>query len=130
MVEVIDCPNIVINVKIITGNAYSTSVSGLINMPTETKNMAPNKSFTGLTKRSICSASFVSAIIEPIINAPKAGENPTFAAKITINKHNAIDIIKSISSVNRGFNFLRIVGIKNIPDTNQIIKKKPNLSND
>ena len=68
--------------------------------------MAPKRSFTGFTKCSIFSASLVSAKIDPMINAPKAGENPTFAANITISRHKAKEIIKSISSVNKGFSFL------------------------
>ena len=51
-----DCPRITAKVKIPTGTAYFTSISGLINIPTDTKKTAPNKSLTGLTKCSICSA--------------------------------------------------------------------------
>ena len=126
-VELIDCPKITTKVKIATGIAYSTKVSGLISMPTDTKKTAPNKSFTGLTKCSICSACVVSAMIEPIIKAPNAGENPTLAAKITINKQSANEIISIISSVNKCLAFLSSVGIKKIPTTNQIVKKKINF---
>jgi hypothetical protein len=48
-VELMDCPKMVIKVKISTGNAYSYSVVGSINIPTDTKKMAPNV-FTGLIK--------------------------------------------------------------------------------
>jgi hypothetical protein len=44
IVELMDCPKMVIKVKISTGNAYSYSVVGSINIPTDTKKMAPNKS--------------------------------------------------------------------------------------
>ena len=109
---------------------YFTNISGSINIPTDTKKTAPNKSFTGFTKCSMCSACVVSAIIEPIINAPRAGENPTFAANNTINKQSAKDTIKSISSVNKCFAFLSKVGMKKIPATNHIIKKNANFKTD
>ena len=60
-----------------TGQMYCTIIPGSTIMPTETKKMAANRSFTGFTKRSIFSASSVSASIEPITNAPKAEEKPT-----------------------------------------------------
>ena len=41
-------------------------------MPTETKKMAPKRSFTGDTMRSMLSASMVSARMLPIMKAPKA----------------------------------------------------------
>ena len=119
-----------VKVKIPTGIPYFSNISGSINIPTDTKKTAPNKSFTGFTKCSMCSACVVSAIIEPIINAPRAGENPTFAAKSTINKHNANDTISSISSVKRCLAFLRSVGIKKIPATNQMVKKNINFNTD
>ncbi len=120
----------VINVKSITGIAYSTKVSGLISIPTDTKKTAPNKSLTGFTRCSICSASLVSAIIEPIIKAPNAGEKPTSEAKITIAKQSANETMSSISSVNKCFNFFNKVGMKKIPEMNQIDKKKKSLSKD
>ena len=69
-------PIMVTSVIIITGQAYSTNTAGLTNIPTDTKKIAPKRSFTGCIICSICSASIVSAKIEPIINAPKAAENP------------------------------------------------------
>ena len=69
-------------------------------------------------------------MIEPIINAPNAGEKPTFAANTTIIKHNANEIIRSISSVKRCLAFLRIVGIIKIPPRNQMIKKKTSFRTD
>ena len=41
-------------------------------MPTETKKMAPKRSFTGVVTRSMLSASTVSARMLPIMNAPNA----------------------------------------------------------
>ena len=117
-------------VKIATGKAYSTNDSGLINIPTDTKKTAPNKSFTGFTKCSICSACVVSAIIEPIIKAPSAGEKPTLAANSTINKQSAKEIISIISSVNKCFAFFNNVGMKKIPTTNHMVRKKINFKTD
>ena len=125
-----DCPKIVTKVKMITGIACSYNITGSINIPTETKKIAPNKSFTGLTKCSICSACVVSAIIEPIIKAPNAGEKPTFDANITIIKHKASEIIKSISSVSKSFAFFNNDGMKKIPPINQAVKKNTSFKTD
>ncbi|MNE12676.1 hypothetical protein D3C80_1054860 [compost metagenome] len=65
-----------------------------------------------------------------MIKAPKAGENPTFEAKITIIKHKANEIISNISSVSRCFAFLKIVGMIKIPPKNQMIKKKTSFKTD
>ena len=46
-------------------------------MPTDTKKIAPKRSFTLFNKLSICSASMVSERIEPITKAPNAEEKPT-----------------------------------------------------
>ena len=73
-------------------------VVGIYIIPTDTKKMAPNKSFTGATSFSIFSASTVSAKIDPIIKAPNAAENPTLAATTTIPKHNASETISNISA--------------------------------
>ena len=81
------------------GNAYSPIIAGSTIIPTETKKIAPNKSLTGLTNRSIDSASIVSARIEPMIKAPKAAENPVLAAITTIPKQSARDTISNVSSL-------------------------------
>ena len=47
----------------------------------------------------MCSDSMVSDRIDPMMNAPNAGENPTFAAKTTIPKHRAKDTISNVSSL-------------------------------
>src|SRR5690606_28335742 len=113
-----------------TGRAYSCSVSKLINIPTDTKNTAPNKSFTGFIKCSICSALVVSAIIDPMIKAPNAGEKPAAVAKITIIKHSASDTINVVSSVRSPLVFFNKVGTKKIPAKNHKIKKKASLKID
>ena len=69
-------------------------------------------------------------MIDPIIKAPKAGENPTFEARITINKQRASDTINSISSERRCFVFFSKVGTKKIPATNQIVRKKISFNTD
>lgn len=55
------------------GSQWATSTAGSTSMPTDTKKMAPKRSFTGLTTRSMFSASTVSARMLPIMKAPKAG---------------------------------------------------------
>ena len=54
------------------GSQYSASTAGSTIMPTETKKMAPKRSFTGAVTRSMLSASTVSARMLPIMNAPNA----------------------------------------------------------
>ena len=66
-------------------------------------------------------------MMEPMINAPRAGEKPTSAARITIIKHKASEIISNISSDNKCFALLSKVGMKKIPPTNHIVKKKTNF---
>ena len=51
---------------------YSIIRDGWTIMPTDTKKMAPNKSFKGLMVSSIRSASKVSAKMLPMIKAPMA----------------------------------------------------------
>ena len=63
------------------GSQYWPIIAGSTIMPTDTKKMAPNRSFTGLTRRSMCSASMVSARMEPMMKAPKAAEKPVLAAR-------------------------------------------------
>ena len=45
-------------------------------MPTDTKKIAPNRSLTGAVIFSMLSASVVPARMDPMMKAPKAGENP------------------------------------------------------
>ena len=97
---------------VIIGPIYSTIIAGSTIIPTDTKKIAPNKSFTGATNFSIVSASTVSAKIDPMINAPKAGENPTLAAKTTIPKHIASERINIVSLLTHFFERLRKIGIR------------------
>ena len=96
----------------IIGPMYSTIMAGSTIIPTDTKKMAPNKSFTGATNFSMVSASTVSANIEPIINAPNAGEKPTLAARTTIPKHMAKERISIVSSLTHFFERFKKIGIK------------------
>ena len=107
-----DCPTITANVMTTIGPAYSTIIKGSTIIPTETKNMAPNKSFTGLTRRSILSASTVSARIDPMIKAPNAAENPVWAASTTIPKQSPSDTISKVSSLISFRHFFNRTGIK------------------
>ena len=109
------------------GHAYSTIMAGSTIIPTETKNIAPNKSLTGATSFSILSASTVSAKIEPMMKAPKAGEKPTFAASTTIPKHIAKETISNVSLPIHLRERFRKIGIRYIPTTNQRIRKNTNL---
>ena len=94
------------------GTRYSINKSGCIIMPTETKNMAANRSFTGFTNFSIFSASMVSANNDPITKAPNAEENPALAAIITIPKQKPNAMINKVSSLRNGLIFLRKLGIR------------------
>ena len=69
-------PIMVTSVMMMTGQVYSTNTAGFTSIPTETKKIAPKRSFTGCMICSICSASMVSARIDPMINAPSAVEKP------------------------------------------------------
>ena len=97
---------------VIIGPIYSTIMAGSTIIPTDTKKIAPNKSFTGATNFSMVSASTVSAKIEPIMNAPNAGEKPTFAAKTTIPKHMASERISIVSLLTHLFERFKKIGIK------------------
>ena len=92
------CPKITAIVITIIGIAYSIIIAGSTIIPTDTKKIAPKRSFTGFTSLSIDSASIVSARIDPIINAPNAAENPVLAAITTMPKHSANDTISKVSS--------------------------------
>lgn len=106
------CPAITTSVRIRIGILYSHSNAGSINIPTETKNMAPKRSFTGLIICSICSASIVSARIDPITKAPKAEEKPAFVAMMTIPRHSPRLTINKVSSFRKVLAFFRKEGIR------------------
>ena len=79
------------------GTMYSAISDTSTIIPTETKNMAPKRSFTGATRCSICSASTVSARMLPMMKAPKAAEKPTAEAMTTMPKHRARAVISIVS---------------------------------
>ena len=90
----------IMTVRVITtiGSQYCPIMAGSTIIPTDTKKMAPNRSLTGLTRRSMCSASMVSARMEPMMNAPKAAEKPVLAARTTMPKHRPRATTRSVSS--------------------------------
>ena len=104
-----------------------TMMSGLTIMPTEMKNTAPNRSFTGIMTRSMRSASFVPASIEPITNAPSASEKPDSTEKMAIKKHNPMAMISIISSLSTRLNRLNSVGNTKMPMVNQMMRKNDNF---
>ena len=106
------CPTMTTKVRIRIGILYSHSNAGSISIPTDTKKMAPKRSFTGLIRCSICSASIVSANMEPMTNAPNAEENPAFVAMITIPRHNPKLTISKVSSFRNVRAFFRKDGIR------------------
>ena len=71
------CPANMAITSMAIGRAYEISMLGSTSIPTDTKKIAPNKFFTGSTKRIILSASMVSANMLPMTKAPKAELNPT-----------------------------------------------------
>ena len=106
------CPTMTANVMITMGQAYSTIMAGSTIMPTEVKKMAPNKSLTGVTSRSICSASTVSAKMDPMMKAPKAAEKPVWAASTTMPKHKAKATMSNVSSLISWRHFFNNRGIR------------------
>ena len=123
------CPTTMVSTKATMGHAYSTNTTGSTNMPTETKKMAPNQSFTGATNFSMRSASTVSAKIDPTTKAPNAALNPESTAMTAIMKQSAKAKMSNVSSFRKRRLFRRIMGMKYKPTTNQSTKKKPNRSN-
>ncbi len=121
-------PKMVTTVISITGKAYCTSTAGSTSIPTETKKIAPKRSFTGLIICSMRSASTVSASIEPMMNAPKAAEKPVFVATTTMPRHNPKAITSSVSSFISRFTFFSSAGMTNIPTKNQRTRKKATFS--
>ena len=123
------CPTMMVKVKAAIGQAYSTNTSGSTNIPTDTKKMAPNKSFTGATSFSIRSASTVSAKMEPTTKAPNAALKPDSTATTAMTKQSANDTINKVSLFRNFRFFLNIIGMRYNPTTNQSIRKKPKRSN-
>ena len=91
---------------------YSTNILGSTNIPTDTKNTAPNKSLIGFITSSIRSDSSDSERIEPIIKAPKADEKPTDVANKTIPKQSAIEVKSNNSLLSSDAIFFKNVGTK------------------
>ena len=106
------CPTMMAAMMQRMGTMYSTISATSTIMPTETKKMAPKRSFTGLTRCSIFSASMVSARMLPMMNAPKAAENPTLEASTTIPKHSPSATMSMVSSLISGLVFFKNRGIR------------------
>ena len=66
------CPSNIVTIITSMGSQYCASTLGSTSIPTDTKNTAPKRFFTGSTSLSIASASTVSANMLPIMKAPKA----------------------------------------------------------
>ena len=107
------------------GRAYSTSMAGSTSIPTDTKNTAPKRFFTGSTTLIIFSASTVSAKILPITNAPKALENPTCVEMTAIRQHNPSDTTRRVSSLMSLRTERKNIGMSDMPTTNHRMRKKP-----
>ena len=120
-------PNKVKSVIHKTGQPYWMIAFGSIIIPTETKNTAPKRSFTGLIMCSTFSADVVSAIMEPMIKAPNSAEKPTWVATTTMPRHSPIERINKVSSSNNFFTLFKKVGKRKIPARNHKAKKKSNL---
>ena len=91
-------------------------------MPTEMKNTAPKRSFTGVMMRSMRSASVVPASIEPITKAPRASENPDHTASVAMPKHSPMAMMSKSSSPMKRLNFLSRLGMTKMPTVNQMMR--------
>ena len=109
------------------GSHCEMRIPGSTNIPTDTKNTAPKRFFTGSTSRIILSASMVSAKMLPITNAPKAELKPASVAMTAIRKHSPSEMMTSISSVISLRVFRRKNGIRKMPTTNHSTRMKPSL---
>ena len=107
------------------GSHCEARISGSTNMPTDTKNTAPKRFFTGSTSRIILSASIVSARILPITKAPNAELKPAPVAMTAIRKHSPSEMMTSVSSVISFRVLRRKSGIRKMPTTNQSTRMKP-----
>ena len=97
-------------------------------MPTDMKNTAPNRSLTGVMRRSMRSASTVPASIDPITKAPRASEKPDFTENTAMKKHSAMEMTSISSSLMTLRKRLNTDGIRNMPTVNQIIRKPERVS--
>ena len=108
--------------------AYCTMILVSTIIPTDMKNTAPKRSFTGFTRCSICSASHVPASIEPITKAPSAIENPEYTENTAIKKHMPIATTSNISSLISRCAYLKNDGIRYTPTVNHITRKNTSLA--
>ena len=97
-------------------------------MPTDTKNTAPKRLFTGSTRRIILSASMVSARMLPITKAPKAELKPIFVAMTAMRKQSPSEMMTSISSVISRRVLRRNKGMRKMPTTNHKMRMNPSRS--
>ena len=124
IVENIICPKIVTTVITRIGSQYPDNIEGSTIMPTDTKNIAPNIFFIGVTSVSIRSAETVPAIIDPARKAPRADENPILFAITTMRRHMPIDTTMAVSSFMSFLTFERNVGMRRIPTASHITRNK------
>ena len=118
------CPNMMTSTRMKIGRAYSTSIWGSTSIPTDTKNTAPNRFFTGSTSFIILSASMVSARIDPMTNAPNALLKPTCVDRTAMAQHSPRAMINSVSLLMSLRTERNIHGMRNMPTTNQRMRKK------
>ena len=100
-------------------------MAGSTSMPTDTKNTAPKRFFTGSTTFIMRSASIVSARIEPMTNAPKALLKPTLVDNTAMAQHRPRATMSSVSLLINLRIDLSMSGIRKIPTTNHRMRKKP-----
>ena len=115
----------IVNTNIIIGTAYSMRILGSTSIPTETKNIAPKRFFTGSTSFMMFSASMVSARMLPITKAPKALEKPTLVLSTAIPQQSPSDTMSSVSLLMRRLTERRNSGMRKMPTTNHRIRKNP-----
>ena len=120
-------PRMTVRVMTTMGSQYWPIIAGSTIMPTDTKKMAPNRSFTGLTRRSMCSASMVSARMEPMMKAPKAAEKPVLSATTTIRKQRPRATMRRVSSFISFRVLRRMRGMRKMPTTSHSTRKNTSL---
>ena len=118
------CPMSIVSTSVTMGAAYCTSICGSTSMPTDTKKMAPNRFFTGSTRRSIFSASTVSASMLPMMKAPKADEKPTLVENTAMAQHMPSVTMSSTSSFTSSRMRRSSSGTAKMPTTSHNTRKK------
>lgn len=81
--------------------AFFINTEGFIIIPIEIKKIATKRSLIGRICLMILFDSVVSDKSIPATNAPRAGDNPTFAENIEIERQNARERIKLISFLSK-----------------------------